>query len=49
MKTWGHWQTDVFAGWAVGTLWGLYAHDRKTPFILGFMPHGIYVGLRVTF
>src|SRR5215469_18290812 len=32
MKTQGHWQTDVLAGWAEGTAWGLYAHGRQTPF-----------------
>ena len=49
MKTWGHWQTDVLAAWALGTGFGIYAHSRQTPFFLGFMPHGIMVGLHTTF
>lgn len=49
MKTWGHWQTDVLAAWVLGTGFGIYAHGRQTPFFLGFMPHGIVVGLRASF
>ncbi|HET7675294.1 MAG TPA: phosphatase PAP2 family protein [Gammaproteobacteria bacterium] len=49
LKTWGHWQTDVLAGYAVGFLSGLYAHDRKFPLVLSVMPHAIYVGLKIDF
>ena len=49
MKVWGHWQTDVLAGWALGGLTGYYAHNRETPFILGLLPHGFTIGLHKQF
>jgi membrane-associated phospholipid phosphatase len=46
MKSRAHWQTDVLAGFALGSALGYYAHLRQTPFTLEVMPHGIQVGLR---
>jgi len=47
MKVWGHWQTDVLAGFALGTGAGWLMHrNPNRPYILRLMPHGIYVGLR---
>ena len=45
VKVHGHWQSDVIAGWAIGTAGGYFMHQRtQTPFVLNLMPHGIYVG-----
>jgi hypothetical protein len=48
MKVWGHWQTDVIAGFALGTGVGYLMHrNPNAPYILRLMPHGIYVGLKL--
>lgn len=49
MKTWGHWQTDVLAGFALGTALGYYAHTRKTPLVVSILPDGLMVGFRAEF
>jgi len=49
MKTQGHWQTDVLSAWALGTAFGIFAHNRDTPFFLSVMPHGVMVGWHTSF
>jgi undecaprenyl-diphosphatase len=49
VKVRGHWQSDVLVGAGIGTAFGFYAHGRDTPLILGWMPHGIYVGFKKKF
>ncbi|WP_159015571.1 phosphatase PAP2 family protein [Cognatiluteimonas profundi] len=45
VKVQGHWQSDVLVGAAVGVAWGLYAHHRRTPLIMGLLPgNGLMVG-----
>ena len=49
MKVHGHWQTDVLAGFALGTAIGYYTHSRHEPLLLGILPDGFQVGLRERF
>ena len=45
VKQGAHWQTDVIAGWALGTGFGYLAAKNESPFILSILPHGFMVGL----
>lgn len=49
MKVQAHWQTDVLAGFLIGTAAGYFAHAHGSPVILGVLPHGFTVGLRHEF
>jgi PAP2 superfamily len=47
VKVQGHWQSDVLAGFAIGTTAGLLMHrSPDSPYIVKIMPRGIYVGLK---
>jgi membrane-associated phospholipid phosphatase len=45
MKVKAHWQTDVLAGFALGTATGYLASKRESPFILSVLPGGFMVGI----
>ena len=46
VKVHGHWQSDVLAGYALGSAAGYFMGKRtRTPILLSVMPRGIYVGL----
>ncbi|MEN9706272.1 MAG: hypothetical protein RLZZ393_2151 [Pseudomonadota bacterium] len=45
VKTWGHWQSDVLAGVAIGAAMGWYMHGRESPLVLSVLPDGVHVGL----
>jgi len=50
MKLQAHWQTDVLAGFALGTGAGWLMHKNpNTPYILNVLPHGFYIGLKKSF
>jgi undecaprenyl-diphosphatase len=49
VKSGAHWQTDVLAGWALGTAFGYWSAKRASPLFLQIMPGGIAVGLHTRF
>ena len=50
VKVHGHWQSDVIAGFALGTAAGYYMQKRTgMPWVLSVMPHGVYVGMKKSF
>ena len=49
VKVHAHWQTDVVAGFALGTGTAYFAHTRDSPIILGVLPHGFVLGLKAKF
>jgi hypothetical protein len=50
MKQQAHWQSDVLVAFALGTGAGWFMHSNpNTPYILGVLPHGFYIGLKKSF
>lgn len=49
VKTRGHWQSDVLAGFALGTAAGYLLHRPGSPVILSLLPHGFAIGFRKEF
>jgi len=49
VKSQAHWQTDVIAGWALGTAAGYYAHSRNQPFTVQVLPRAITIGWHKSF
>jgi hypothetical protein len=44
LKSQAHWQSDVIAGWVLGSAVGYWATTRSTPFAVQVLPHGLSVG-----
>ncbi len=49
VKVQAHWQTDVIAGFLIGTGTGYWAHEQDMPFTVRLLPHGITVGIKTRF
>jgi PAP2 superfamily len=45
LKNQAHWQSDVIAGWALGTGVGYWSTTRETPISIQILPHGLTVGI----
>jgi len=49
LKNQAHWQTDVLAGWALGTGVGYWSTLREIPFSVQLLPHGLTIGVTRSF
>jgi membrane-associated phospholipid phosphatase len=49
LKSQAHWQTDVIAGWALGTGVGYWSTTRATPLSVQILPGGLSVGFSKRF
>ncbi|HME37453.1 MAG TPA: phosphatase PAP2 family protein [Steroidobacteraceae bacterium] len=49
MKSQAHWQTDVIAGWALGTGVGYWSTTRAVPISVQILPGGLTVGFSKRF
>jgi len=49
LKSHAHWQTDVIAGWALGTGVGYWSTTRRIPLAVQFLPGGFSVGISKRF
>ena len=46
LKSQAHWQTDVIAGWMLGSAVGYWSARRTIPLAVQVLPGGLSVGCR---
>ena len=49
LKSQAHWQTDVIAGWALGSAVGYWSATRQTPLSVQILPRGFSIGFSKRF
>jgi PAP2 superfamily len=49
LKSHAHWQTDIIAGWALGTGVGYWMAKREVPLSVQILPRGLTIGLSKRF
>ncbi len=49
LKSQAHWQSDVIAGWALGSAVGYWSATRATPLSVEILPRGVSVGFSKRF